>query len=770
MVLKCCKRCGQMHSSESSCPCPRCHLGHSGQDCYSVVRKSEGDRYTPVLGVPCSACSVWHTKDDCVRPSEGSSIVVVARPCQRCHVWHADFDYDVCESRRGIIARPCQRCHVWHSDSDDDVCDQHSAVSVNGQPCRLCNVWHGIESCAVVMHPADVVSMVQRIRPSLFVNRAALHHDQLGIRDAVSERHRLGFMSDQCEFCRARFWPGERINCCYAGSLILAEDVIPHELQRVILSSEVRSHIRQYNMAMAMASTGHQNESLLDGTFVMGGKSYHRVGTLVPRPGATHNFAQIYILDTSDATSRRQEIFGNRLSSTLLTKLHELMLLHNPYVAQYCQAAQSGVAELAWSSSDDIFGMQLGALISEPGLSRVIVVRRNSDDPAKSLTFISDSHSLYHTLAYPLLFPTGKSGWHWQMQRWDAAMDAKRVSLTDYMRYTLMHRDERTHVQQCERLALEFYCDAWAQVEARMASFHKQPSQQARYRVGRKCAIDDQLHVEGGNISDASVPMILPSSFVGSSKWYHMVIMLTLGVTLLLFAHSLSQLYMDAMALPMRFHKPDLFITVTCNPKWPELTAALPDGSHWRHHPDIVARVFCLKFKSIMNDILEGQIFGKVQAYVWRVEWQARGLPHVHLLIILDNPLLSARHIDAFVSAEVPDPDTQPELHQLVQDFMMHTPCDCDPKAGCREGGNPCKRHFPKDMSRTTVIMHDAYPKYRRRGLHHCSIKGRMVSDDWVVPYNPFLLLRYGCHLNIEIASHIKCFKYVYKYGASFCL
>ena len=218
------------------------------------------------------------------------------------------------------------------------------------------------------------------------------------------------------------------------------------------------------------------------------------------------------------------------------------------------------------------------------------------------------------------------------------------------------------------------------------------------------------------------------------------------------------------MALPMRFHKPDLFITMTCNPQWPEIVSALPPGSHWRHHQDICARVFWLKFKSMMSDILDKHILGKVVAYVYRIEWQARGLPHVHLLLILASALLSARMIDAVVSAEVPDPEAHPELHQLVQDFMLHTPCDQDPDAGCR-AGKPCKRHFPKDMSRNTVIMHDAYPKYRRRGRYHCSVKNRLVTDDWVVPHNAFLLLRYGCHINVEIASHIKCFKYVYKYG-----
>ena len=53
-----------------------------------------------------------------------------------------------------------------------------------------------------------------------------------------------------------------------------------------------------------------------------------------------------------------------------------------------------------------------------------------------------------------------------------------------------------------------------------------------------------------------------------------------------------------------KFGKPDLFITFTCNPKWPEIVAALPAHAHWQHHGDITERVFMLKLKSLLNDIV----------------------------------------------------------------------------------------------------------------------------------------------------------------------
>ena len=94
---------------------------------------------------------------------------------------------------------------------------------------------------------------------------------------------------------------------------------------------------------------------------------------------------------------------------------------------------------------------------------------------------------------------------------------------------------------------------------------------------------------------------------------------------------------LDAMALPKKFGKPDLFITVTCNPHWPEIRNALPENSHWTHHRDIVERVFMIKLRSLTKDIVKQEIFGSVLAYVYRVEWQARGLPHAHMLFILKD-------------------------------------------------------------------------------------------------------------------------------------
>ena len=43
-------------------------------------------------------------------------------------------------------------------------------------------------------------------------------------------------------------------------------------------------------------------------------------------------------------------------------------------------------------------------------------------------------------------------------------------------------------------------------------------------------------------------------------------------------------------------------------------------------------------------------------------------------------------------------------------------------------------------------------------------IRREWLDNRWVVPYNPILLMRYNCHINVEVCSSINCAKYLYKY------
>ena len=117
------------------------------------------------------------------------------------------------------------------------------------------------------------------------------------------------------------------------------------------------------------------------------------------------------------------------------------------------------------------------------------------------------------------------------------------------------------------------------------------------------------------------------------------------------------------MAICREHHKPDLFITMTCNQHWEEIQRELRKGETARDRPDIVARVFKQKKDQLLKDINSSKVFGKVPACLWVIEFQKRGLPHVHILVILsdEDRITTVAEVDNVICAELPlDPEIFP--------------------------------------------------------------------------------------------------------------
>lgn len=408
-------------------------------------------------------------------------------------------------------------------------------------PCFRCGHHHTGDCTAICRlcrrsHPTSTRCRVNAQNFTARRRSEAVFCDDIGIPDrAPPVLNTLGLMSFECPHCRARNWRGEKISCCLHGAIhVPLHDIVPVDLSLIILSPHVRQNIRPYNTIMAFASTGHQNKSITGGTFVLGGRAYHRIGSLLPGvmctlmfvffvnlftvPGVSPAFSQIWTLDTADATVRRQELMP-ALRAHVLTSLHNLFIIHNRLSRMFKSAAetvdrignaQSAALGFSWSATDDLKGFEMASIIESPGFHRQIVVRTRSD----RVHSISDCHQLYHALTYPLLFPTGGSGWHNELEH-----HGRKISLTEFMRFHIMHRGDVTHVQRCERLALEYYCDSWAQVESRNMAFHKQACQQAKYQGATARVIMDQLSSD--NARQIGVPVILPSSYPNSPRYYH---------------------------------------------------------------------------------------------------------------------------------------------------------------------------------------------------------------------------------------------------------
>jgi len=86
----------------------------------------------------------------------------------------------------------------------------------------------------------------------------------------------------------------------------------------------------------------------------------------------------------------------------------------------------------------------------------------------------------------------------------------------------------------------------------------------------------------------------------------------------------------------------------------------------------------------------------------------------------------------------------------------MHDHCGhLNPANSCMKNGY-CKFNYPKDFADRTSKGKNSYPIYKRRHTSEViKIREQFLDNPWVVPYNPFLLEKFKCHMNIEICSNI---------------
>ncbi|XP_071719496.1 uncharacterized protein [Rutidosis leptorrhynchoides] len=175
-----------------------------------------------------------------------------------------------------------------------------------------------------------------------------------------------------------------------------------------------------------------------------------------------------------------------------------------------------------------------------------------------------------------------------------------------------------------------------------------------------------------------------------------------------------------------------------------------------------------MKLDRLIEDIRRNKIFGRVKAELYTVEFQKRGLPHIHLCLFLNerDKLPEPEDIDEYISAEIPDKDEDPELYQLVSELMIHGPCgEKNPKQVCTNDDKKCMKKFPKPFAKERSVDTDGYPVYRRRDNGRKVTKqGHDLDNGYVVPYNAKLLKKYQAHINVEWCNQVGAIKYLFKY------
>ncbi|POM72707.1 LOW QUALITY PROTEIN: Helitron helicase-like protein, partial [Phytophthora palmivora] len=357
------------------------------------------------------------------------------------------------------------------------------------------------------------------------------------------------------------------------------------------------------------------------------------------------------------------------------------------------------------------------------------------------------------------------------------------MSLREYESYVLHDRTaSNSLILRGGRLTQQYCVDQWAKCEQERLRFIEK--NQLQYRLETLQGLTDALRNESVDVHrvaaneevaqrgstaarrqsrdtgvDSAEPeaenigrkIIIPPTFTGGPRYMY-------------------QRFLDAMAIVRDTGAPNLFITMTCNPNWPEIKENLRPGEKASDRPDIVARVFMQKLKTLNKDLDEG-LLGILPGFTW---WSTKNVVYltpIYLLIMRpeDKPV-TAEDVDRLTSAELPDKETHPELYETAISNMLHGPCgQQNPNCPCMKNGK-CSKKFPKQFAEETIMAEDKYPTYRRRrrpeGIlsHKGKVWDNAKINQWVVPYNPFLSQKYDCHINVEVCATNKAVKYIYKY------
>ncbi|XP_068994023.1 uncharacterized protein [Neodiprion pinetum] len=242
---------------------------------------------------------------------------------------------------------------------------------------------------------------------------------------------------------------------------------------------------------------------------------------------------------------------------------------------------------------------------------------------------------------------------------------------------------------------------------------------QQRLRTEEYIHLRDALN-QDGNVDPSNIGqrVILPSSFTGSPRYLH-------------------EKTQDAMTYVRNSERPDLFVTFTCNPEWPDIKAKLLP----------------------------------VKCFMASVEWQNRGLPHYHILFWLETKI-QPDEIDSLIVVELPNQQNDPILFDIVTKNMVHGPCgEHNLTAPCIRNGI-CTKKFPRRLVNETQTGEDEYPAYRRRDTANggqsasLNIRGSNLTIDnsWIVPYSPLLCRAFNAHINVEYCHSVQAIEYICKY------
>jgi hypothetical protein len=191
-------------------------------------------------------------------------------------------------------------------------------------------------------------------------------------------------------------------------------------------------HIWNYNNTLSFTSLCAEIDRTTQGqpgvyTFRISGNLYHNVRSVIPTADRSSGFAQIYVIGGNNLVEAMHRIRQSKspLLMSLMMELQQFLTTHNSYAKFYCnvqlhlhkaphsefvlkQVIPAGFnRKISNKPSVDEVAMVVESSNDASIGPRDILLQKADGEPVK----ITNQHSGYLALWYPILFPYGQPNW-----------------------------------------------------------------------------------------------------------------------------------------------------------------------------------------------------------------------------------------------------------------------------------------------------------------------------------------------------------------------
>lgn len=574
-------------------------------------------------------------------------------------------------------------------------------------------------------------------------------------------------------------------NCCMTGSTSYASTQYPHLRP---LPSKLSSYIQDtanfsrisstYNNILAMGATGVENDR--GGGFErdmfgphavkLNGRMYHFLPSITSSTTDPSCGLSYFTFDAQAAMIRHvQTLHGSGgighdyVREAIVQDIYN-EIKHINFLCQELQVIGHGVqsrnsTNLVAEINASINYFEVAQITSNFATgNRCLRVKLSGLNQSSVIPITS---KFLEPLSYPLFFPYAETGWCPDIRQSLNFMSylSSRILLpefnadgTPFMCKSLTDPHVLIHCnrfQAAARLKQVYLVDMVSRAIDFRLQWHSN-NQSVVFGGETQSRYNRDLHVQE-ILDESDQKTFLSSSFHGGKR-------------------HLKQLACSALSVVSELGNPTLFITLTCNPNWPEIQDRLLQGQTAFDREDIVCQVFKLKLDLVLKNTRTGKYFGNHQvAYIMRViEYQHRGMPHAHIVLKLKDVPCSptsdenaiANWIDQYISARMPGTlhgqSTRQDVKYrvCVETHMLHK-CAVAVN-GCKDSSTcKCKRGYDDTTLQSQTSFDDrGFPVYKRD--FECDLD--------VVLHSKLLLLDWEGHANVEYAGNSQCVLYLYKY------